>query len=113
MKKSSVVGAIGFALLASSALAQSTDTTTVMHSSTVAPADGTYKSKKTERVIDNNGVETEKSQAYVRGANGTSARSSVRTTAPDGSVVNETQEGRTVSPDGDTTTTTHSVTKEQ
>jgi len=118
MKMSLVAATASIALITGSAFAQSTlsDTTTVTHSSTVAPVapvDPTYKSKKTEHVIDNNGVETEKSQTYVRGQNGTSASSSVRTTTPDGYVVNESEEGKTVSPDGSTTTTSRTVTKER
>jgi hypothetical protein len=119
MKKSLVAATVGIAMITGSAFAQSTlsDTTTVTHSSTVAPApapvDPTFKSKKTEHVIDRNGVETDKSQTYVSGQNGSSASSTVRTTAPDGSVVNESTEGKTVLPNGETTTTSQTVTKER
>jgi hypothetical protein len=111
MKKFWLLSAAALVMVTGAALAQSTlsDTTTTTHT---ASPDATFKSSKTEKSIDKNGVEVEKSQAYTSGAGGTSASSNSRVTAPDGSQVNTSHDERTTSPSGDTTTTSHTTTVE-
>ena len=116
MNKYLLVGAAAFALMAGSAFAQdSTATDTTSTTSTVAPPAGSYSSSRTQKSTDMYGAQTDKSQTYSSGANGTNASSSSETTAPDGSTISASHETRTatpvyVAPSGDTTTTTRSST---
>ena len=111
MTKSLILGVAAFAMMTGVAFAQSTlsDTTITTHSTT-APADGSYKSNKTQKTIDSNGTEVVKSQTYTSGSTGTNASSTTQTTAPDGTTLNTSQDDRTVSPGGGTTTTSHTTT---
>jgi hypothetical protein len=102
-----------FAMVTSAAFAQSTssDTTTSTQSTTTtivpppAPVLESYSTNKTQKTIESNGTETDKSQSYTNGVNGNSASSTTRTTAPDGSTLRSTHDERNASPRGDTTTT--------
>ena len=111
MTKYLLAGIAAFTLTSGVAFAQGTltDTTTVTHSSTAPNPDG-YKSKKTERIIDSNGVETEKTQTYTNRAGQQSSTATTRQVAPDGSVLNTSHEERTTTPFGETTTTTQTQT---
>jgi Flp pilus assembly protein TadD len=114
MTKYFLVGVAAFAMMTSAAVAQSTssDTTTSTQSttSTVAQPLGSYSQTKTQKTIDSSGVQTDKSQTYTSGINGTTAGSSTQTTAPDGSQLSTSHEERTASPRGDLTTTNHTTT---
>lgn len=110
-----LAGAAAFAMMTGVALAQSTssDTTTSSQSTTTAnspPVTGSYSASKTQKTIDANGAETDKSQTYKNGISGSSATSSTRTKAPDGSNESTYHEERTNSPAADTTTTSKTTT---
>ena len=74
---------------------------------TTTPAPVVEKSWSTssKKSVDSNGNETDTSHSYVNGANGTHTTSNTTQTAPDGSAMSSTQEERTASPNGDTSTT--------
>jgi hypothetical protein len=107
-----LVGVAAFAMMTGAAFAQSasSDTTTSTQSTTVSPLVGSYSSTKSQKTIDASGAETDKSQTYTSGVNGTTAGSSTQTTAPDGSQLSTSHEERTASPRGDLTTTNHTTT---
>ena len=112
MMKTLCSGAAALAMMTGVALAQgvSSDTTTSTQSTTTttvipaAPATSTYNSSKWQKSTDSNGVQTDKSQSYSSGANGSKATSTIRTTEPDGSQTSTQRDERTISPSGDTTT---------
>jgi hypothetical protein len=110
MMKTLSVSAAALAMMTGVAFAQgmSSDTTTSSQTSqtttTVAPGVGTYSSSKSQKSIDSNGVETDKSQSYTSGAGGSKASTTTRTIEPDGSQTRVQHDERTVSPAGDTTT---------
>jgi len=108
MFKTVCAGAVALAMMTGVALAQgmSSDTTTSTSSTgtMVAPAVGSYTSTKSQKSIDANGVQTDKSQTYTSGANGSKASTTTRTTEPDGSQTSTQRDERSVSPAGDTTT---------
>jgi hypothetical protein len=111
MMKYWFAGVATFALMTGAALAQSSssDTTTSTQSTTV-PAVGSYSSTKSQKTIDSNGTETDKSRSYTSGADGTKASSSSLTTTPDGSKLSTSHEERTAGPPTDITTTNRSTT---
>ena len=75
MTKFWLAGVTAFALMTSAALAQSTSSdTTTSTMFTVAPIVGTYSSSKSQKTIDGNGTETDKSQTYTSGSGGTDAQ---------------------------------------
>lgn len=109
MTKLLLMGISAFAMMTGVALAQSSssDTTTSTTTTTtapVAPTTGSYSSSNYQKTIDSSGTETNKNQSYTSGVNGSDAKSSTQTTAPDGSKLS-THEERIVTPHADTTTT--------
>jgi hypothetical protein len=107
MTKTLLAGIAAFAMMTGAALAQdsssySSQTTT----STPAPVTGSYHSSETQKTMDSNGVQTDKTKSYSAGDNGTAASSSSQTTAPDGSQLNTYHEERAAAPTGDSSTTT-------
>ncbi len=101
-------GAAAFALMTGIAAAQvSSDTTTSTQSTTTtlpAPPADSYSERKTQHTIDSNGVETDKSQTYKSGPDGTAATSASQTTSGDGSEKTTSHSDRTVTPAGTSTT---------
>jgi hypothetical protein len=112
------IGAL--AMMAGPAFAQGlptdiTNSQTTTTTTAVAPPVGTYSTSKSQKIIDSNGVETQKSESYVSGVDGVRSSSNTQTVAPDGSVLSATHEDRTTVPTGETTTTstTTSTTTDQ
>jgi hypothetical protein len=114
MTKFLLAGASAFALMTGAAFAQgmSTDTSTSTQSttSTTAPVMGTYNATKSQKAIDSDGTESQKSQTYSAGMGGTKATSNSSTTSADGSQQNSSQQERTSSPMGGTTSSSHTST---
>jgi hypothetical protein len=77
---------------------------------TTNPALGTYNSSKSQKSIDSNGIESDKSQSYTSGPGGTKASSSTLVTAPDGARASSYHEEHTSAPPSDTTTTNQTTT---
>jgi hypothetical protein len=112
MTKYWLAGAAAFALTTGAALAQSTlsDSSTTVTTTTPAPVVNTYNTTKSQKTVDANGTEIDKSQTYSSGAAGTHATANSQTTSPDGTAVSTTHQERTVAPLGDSTTTTNQST---
>ena len=108
MRKHFLIGAAALSLVSGVAFAQglSSQTTTSTESTIAVPTPpvSSYSSSKTEKTVNPNGVVIDKSESYNQGANGTSASSSTRTVAPDGSQVSATQKEWKSSPTGVETT---------
>jgi len=108
MMKSLLAGAAASAMMTGVALAQnmSSDTTISTQTTTtqVIPAPESFSSSRSQKSIDSYGTETETSQTYSNGANGSRATSDTQTIAPDGSQTSTLHDERSVSPGGDTTT---------
>jgi cytoskeletal protein RodZ len=112
MTKIFLSGVAALTMMSGFAFAQSTstDTTISTQSTTMAPVVNSYSSNKSQKTIESNGTETEKSQSYTSGASGTTSSSSTQTTAPDGSNLSSSHRERTVTPLGDTTTINRTTT---
>jgi hypothetical protein len=113
MKKHVFAGVAAFAILSGGgAMAQQgvmTDSTTITRQ-TAAPAPTGVVTKKTEKVINSSGVETNKTQTYSSGVGGSKSTSTTQTVQPDGSVSSTTHEERTSTPLGESSTVTRSTT---
>jgi len=119
MTKVWLIGVAAFAMMTGAvpaALAQSSSSSTTTSSTTTpAPTPGSYNWSKSQ-TIDSNGVQTDKSQSYTTGNDGTKASSTTQTMAPDGSQLTSHHEETTTTPLGGTTTdrstTTTTTTKQ-
>src|SRR4051812_23133317 len=108
MKKYLAVGVAAFTLVSGAALAQqNTETSTTTRSS---PSTSSYGEEKSQRTVDAQGMETNKSKSYESDSSGARAKSSAQARAPDGSAVGLSHE-RATTPEGDETVSTQTKTQ--
>jgi hypothetical protein len=121
MTKLLLAGVAAAAVMSSAAFAQSygtmTQSTEVIHSG-IAPAPpppppAGVKSTRREEIIDSQGNTTVKNQSFSARAGATSRTSSAKTYGPDGAMVQQQTEERTTTPDGETRSTSRTVTTDR
>jgi hypothetical protein len=107
-----LASAAAFAMMTGVALAQgmSSQSTTSSTTSTTVPVVGSYSATETQRTIDSNGNQIDKSRSYQTGSGGSSSSSSSQATSPDGALQIDRHEENSVSPDGATTVTRKTTT---
>ena len=115
MTKSWLVGLTAFAMMSGVALAQSStsDVTTSTQTTTTTPVPliGSYSTTKTQKTIDSDGNQTDKSHTYTSGSNGTTSSTTKKTMTEDGSQTSTSHEEQTANPRGDTTSNYSTTTK--
>ena len=109
MTKYLLAGAAAFALMSGVAFAQSSTSTQSTTTTNGAPVNEGYSISKTQKTIDSNGNEINKSRAYESNAGGTNATSSTRTNAADGSQTTTSHEEQSSVPAGETRTDTTTI----